>query len=116
MPLAIETEAPPLRIDEHGTVRVGRTRVTLDTVIASYQDGATPEQIVLQYPSLSLADTYAVIGYYLRHAGQVDLFLAQRQREAEDLRQKIESNPDMQRIRRQLTAPRNTPPTGAGPA
>jgi len=102
MVLAIQTEIPPLRIDDHGTVRIGATRVTLDTVIGAYLNGATPEQIVLQYPSVSLADAYAVIGYYLRHTGQVDAYLEQRQHEAADVRRTIESNPDMQRIRQRL--------------
>src|SRR5947208_1155353 len=116
MALAIETESPPLRVDDHGTVRVGTTRLTLDTVIGSYKDGATPEQIVLQYPALSLADAYAAIGYYLRHAGEVDAYLAQGRREAEDLRRNIESNPDMQQIRQRLLQRRNAPTEGAGPA
>ena len=115
MPLAIETERPPIRVDERGSARVGATRVTLETVIDAYQDGSTPEQIVLQYPSLSLADVYAVIGYYLRHTEQVDAYLAGQRRDADELRRTIEANPDMQRIRRQLLA-RKSSGGGARPA
>lgn len=35
----------PLRLDAQGTIRVGRSRVTLDIVIAAYQRGASPESI-----------------------------------------------------------------------
>ena len=35
----------PLRLDTQGTIRVGRSRVTLDTVIAAYHQGASPETI-----------------------------------------------------------------------
>jgi hypothetical protein len=52
--LLIETEPIPLEADADGVVRVGGTRVTLDTVVAAFKDGATAEEIVYQYPSLSL--------------------------------------------------------------
>jgi len=37
-------------MDSHGVLRVGGTRVTLDTVIAVFKEGATPEEIVYRYP------------------------------------------------------------------
>src|SRR5215470_8610969 len=58
MVLAPTTEIIPLTVDAHGVLRVGNTRVTLDTVIAAFADGATAEEIVQQYPSLHLADVY----------------------------------------------------------
>lgn len=106
MGIAIETEYPPLSVDETGTVRVGGTRVTLDTVIGSYQRGSTAEQIAHQYPVLTLADIYAAVGYYLRHTDQVEAYLRERDRQAEDLRRQIESDPQTQRIRAQLQARR----------
>jgi len=72
MILAPAPEVVPLVADAHGVVRVGNTRVTLDTVIAAFADGATAEEIAQQYPSLYLADVYSVIGYYLRHTADVD--------------------------------------------
>ena len=104
MPLSLETVHPPLRIDENGIVRIGQTRVTLETVVHAYQDGSTAEQILLQYSALSLADVHAVIAYYLRHTAQVDAYLAEQQRDADEIRRKIESNPDMQQIRQRLLA------------
>ncbi|MBC6938357.1 MAG: DUF433 domain-containing protein [Chloroflexi bacterium] len=50
--------AVPLQTDESGTIRVGGTRVLLDLVIFAFRQGATPETIVEQYPSLALADVY----------------------------------------------------------
>ena len=67
MQLVIESEPAPIAADAHGAYRVGGTRVTLDTVIAAFHDGATPEEIVEQYPAIGLDHAYAVIGYYLRH-------------------------------------------------
>ena len=59
MPLSIVTETVPLVTDMDGVVRIGKTRVTLDTVISAFLDGATAEEVVHQYPSLNLADVYA---------------------------------------------------------
>ena len=52
MVLVPTTEVIPLTVDAHGVLRVGNTRVTLDTVLAAFADGATAEEIVQQYPSL----------------------------------------------------------------
>ncbi|MBA4063800.1 MAG: hypothetical protein C0501_08825 [Isosphaera sp.] len=92
MPLNIQPEAPPLRVDETGTVRVGATRVILELVVHAFRDGATPEQIVQDYDTLDLADVYSVVGYYLRHRVEVDAYLAERAREGEELRKRIEAS------------------------
>jgi len=34
-----KTVALPMNMDEHGTIRVSGTRVTLDTIIARYHQG-----------------------------------------------------------------------------
>ena len=39
----------------------------LETVIASFEEGATPEEITQQYPTMSLGVAYQIVGYYLRH-------------------------------------------------
>lgn len=80
-------EAPPLRTDKDGVIRVGGTRVTLDTVISVYQNGANAEEIALRYDALSLPDVYAVISYYLRHRSEIEDYLRKRQEQAEQVRQ-----------------------------
>jgi uncharacterized protein (DUF433 family) len=66
--LTIEPEPALLVLDADGVARIGATRVTLDTLVAAFEEGATAEEIVRQYPSLQLADVCSVIGYYLRGA------------------------------------------------
>jgi len=66
------TVTVPLTIGEDGVIRVGKTRVTLDTVVYAFQDGATAEEIASQYPSLDLSDVYLVIAYYLKHRAEVE--------------------------------------------
>ena len=105
--LAIAAEPLPLSTDEGGTIRIGGTRVTLDSVVHAFQQGSAAEDIVRQFPSLSLADVYAVIGYYLRHQGEVETYLEQQAREAEELRQRVGVKTDMDHIRGRLLARRH---------
>jgi uncharacterized protein (DUF433 family) len=95
------TQRVPLaRVD--GTIRVGDTRVTLATVISAFKDGATAEEIAQQYPSLELADIYAVIAYYLRQRAEVETYLQQHKEQADQIRRKNESRFDPSGIRERL--------------
>ena len=71
--LPFQAELPPLRVDEGGAVRVGKSRVNLDLVVEQYENGATPEEIARAYDTLDLADVYGVIAYYLRHRQDIDI-------------------------------------------
>ncbi|MFC1463880.1 MAG: DUF433 domain-containing protein [Candidatus Brachytrichaceae bacterium NZ_4S206] len=102
MTLTIATETVPLATDVDGVIRVGKTRVTLDTVISAFLDGATAEEITYQYPSLDLADVYSVIAYYLRRRAEVEDYLQRRQEQAEKIRQQNESRFDPTGIRERL--------------
>ncbi len=104
--MTIQTLPIPVRTDQDGVLRVGETRVTLDTLVAAFNEGATPEEIVHQYPSLELADVYAVIGYYLRSKEDVDSYLQQRQTEASRVRSENEARFDPHGVRDRLLARR----------
>jgi uncharacterized protein (DUF433 family) len=90
-PLPLRTDPLPLRVDEGGAVRVGRSRISLDLVVEQYENGMTPEEMVRAYDTLLLADVHAVIAYYLRHRDEVRTYLKRRQEEAEALRATIEA-------------------------
>lgn len=106
MNLSPATEVVPLEPDGHGVMRVGKTRVTLDTLVAAFTQGATAEEIVQQYPSLQLADVYSVLGYYLRHQAEVQEYLQQRQAQHEAAQRHDERLLDPQGIRARLLARR----------
>jgi len=86
MRLVVVAEPAPLQTNADGVVRVGKTRVTLDTVIAVFKQGTTAEEIVYRYPSLRLADVYAAIGFYLNHQQEVETYLQLRQQQAQEIR------------------------------
>ena len=104
--LLATTEPIPLQMDADGIVRVGNTRVTLDTVVMAFMEGATAEEIVQQYPSVSLTDVYYTIGYYLRRQAEVEAYLNQRRGQAERVRRQNESRFDPVGIRKRLLARR----------
>lgn len=109
MNLVLERVAPPLHEDESGAVRVGNSRVLLETVVRAFQDGASPESIVNRYSTLSLSDTYTTIGYYLQHKNTVEAYLSQREKLAESVQQRLSSiQPDLSTIRDRLTSQRNS--------
>jgi len=92
----------PIRIEPNGAVRVGPTRVTLETVLWTYQNGETAEGIVACYPTLELADVHAVIAWYYRHREQADAYLTEVQRVGDELRAEIEANPRNAELRARL--------------
>lgn len=106
MTLVIETQPLPLKLDSDGVVRVSGTRITFDTIIYAFLDGATSEEIAQQYPTLSLPDIYSVIGYYLNQHAKVNKYLQRREKFAAKVKQQNESRFDPNGIRDRLLARR----------
>jgi uncharacterized protein (DUF433 family) len=98
----------PLRLDLGDTIRVGKCRINLDLVVAQYENGMTPEDMVRAYEALDLADTYAAIAFYLRHRDAVRAYLTKRDEDARGLQAKIEAErPPLSRA--ELIARRRAP-------
>lgn len=104
MTLVVTAEPAPLATNADGVVQVGKTRVTLDTVVAVFKQGVTAEEIVYRYPSLKLADVYATIGFYLNHQQEVEAYLQHRQKQAQEVRKMNEAKFDPQGLRDRLLA------------
>ena len=91
-----ETISVPLTVTEFGTIRIKGSRVSLDSVVHHFKLGATAEQIVQSFPSLSLGDVYWAIAYYLTHREDVESYLVQQEKEADALQEQLESRPEYQ--------------------
>ena len=91
-------------MNKDGAILVSKTRVTLDTIVGAFNDGATAEEIAYQYPSVALADIYSIIGYYLRQKKQVDAYLKRREKQAREIRKLNEKKLDSSGIRERLLA------------
>jgi uncharacterized protein (DUF433 family) len=104
MQMTFEPQTVPLQMDEYGTIRIGGTRVRLDTVVYAFNQGHTVEEIVTHFPVLNLADGYAVITYYLNNKAVVDEYIKQGEEEAGELQYEFESQPGYQVFRERLLA------------
>jgi hypothetical protein len=81
--------------------------VSLETVVTSFDEGATPEEIAQRYPSLELAAVYAVISYVLDNRRDVDVYVATRRRSARTLQAEIEKAMPPEGFRERLLARRS---------
>lgn len=113
MGMTIAAEPVPLCTDESGTVRVGGTRVTLDLVVAFYEEGCSAEEIAYRLPALKLSDVHAALAYYLNHKTEVESYLAEGAAEAEHWRKVCEKRcpPDGLRARLLARQAKQAPPT-----
>lgn len=107
MSLTVDLQPVPLTITPAGVMRVSGTRVPLETIVRAFRQGATPEEIVQDFSTLSLAQVYAVVAYYLTHREAVDAYVAERAAISEQARLAHEARFDPTGIRARLLA-RNT--------
>ena len=104
----IAVETIPIAKGTDGVIRVSGTRVTLETVIDAFREGATPEEISEQYPSVPLGDVYEVIGYFLRHSREFEEYFRERSEAGRAVRAENEQRwPGLGIRERLLARPRN---------
>lgn len=102
MTLTLGAEQIPLCRDDHGSIRVGNTRVTLDSIAYCFKEGDSPEEIVEAFPTVSLSDVYLILGYCLRYQAEVDEYLEQGQQIARNMRERDESRFNTRSLRDRL--------------
>lgn len=102
--VALEPEPVPLIRDEAGRLMVPGSRISLDILVADFKRGKTPEWIHDAYKTVSLADVYAVFAYYLRHKAEVEVYLAEQEREAAEVQERIEAAFPPEGLRAKLLA------------
>jgi uncharacterized protein (DUF433 family) len=82
MNVPLEPITVPLRDDGHGGLRVGNTRLRLESLLAVRAQGGTVEDLVEAFPTLELADVHAVLAWVLRHPEEVKAYRRRRSEEA----------------------------------
>lgn len=96
------TDGVPLHETSDGNVRVIGSRVTLHTIVGRFQVGDTPEDIQEGFPTLTLEQINAIIGWYLNHQAEVDEYIREVDEEAEEFWRRIESRPENIAFRERL--------------
>ena len=84
-------------------VRVRGTRVGVEHVLEAYLAGSLPEEIALEFPTVTLEQVHGTIAWYLRNRTEVDAYLERWRARAREARseQSRAVQPDLiQRLRR----------------
>jgi uncharacterized protein (DUF433 family) len=63
------------------------TRISLDSVVLSYLNGESPENMAQNFPLLSLEQIYGAIAFYLSNRDIVDVYLEKSEDEFQQLQQ-----------------------------
>jgi uncharacterized protein (DUF433 family) len=93
---------------EGGYYLIG-SRVSLESVIYLFLDGASPETIVDEFPTLSLEQVYGAITFYLADRAEIDAYLGASEALGEESRKNQSPIPPplrerLERARRELTS------------
>lgn len=67
----------------NGSYYVAGTRISLDSVVCSFDRGNSPEAIQQEYPLLKLPQIYGAIAFYLDHQNEIDAYLEETQQKFE---------------------------------
>jgi len=74
-----------------GRATIDDTRIRVYSVVFVYKMGKTPEQILVEYPDLSLGQVYAALTYYYDNQEEIEAELAEDESwEVEHERRKTE--------------------------
>jgi uncharacterized protein (DUF433 family) len=67
----------------NGGYYVAGTRISLDSVVYSFNEGQSPEAIQEDFPLLKRSQIYGAIAFYLDHQAEIDRYLEDTKREFE---------------------------------
>ena len=60
---------------QEDVIRIKGNRIDIEIVLEDYLEGASPEEILLRYPTLNLEKIHATILYYLAKTEEVEAYL-----------------------------------------
>lgn len=70
-----------------GRPRIAGHRIRVQDIVVWHERlGMSPDEIVSQYPGLTLSDVYAALAYYHDHVDEIRSYLAEGEALAESLR------------------------------
>jgi uncharacterized protein (DUF433 family) len=90
--------------ERNGGLYVAGTRVSLDSIVQCFNDGMSPETILGEFDTLTLAQVYGAIAHYLENQAAVDAYRVRQKQRSEQMRQAAEPLPT--ELRQRLEAAR----------
>ena len=80
-----------------GGYYVAGSRVSLASIIHEYQDGAAPETIRQNFPTLSLEQIHGAIAFYLGHPQEAATYLSALEKKWDELERGVKpASPEIQ--------------------
>ena len=78
---------------QEDVIRIKGNRIDIEIVLEDYLEGASPEEFLLRYPTLSLEKIHATILYYLAKKEEVEAYLERVKQLDEEAWQEQQRNP-----------------------
>jgi uncharacterized protein (DUF433 family) len=94
----------PLKKWDAGSVRVTGTRIHFNIVVGLYRRDGTVQDLLEALPDLSPATAHRLVAYYLEHQSEVDAWIEQIDREADEIWEKLEEIAPTKELRARLRA------------
>ena len=64
-----------------GEYVIAGSRVQLESLVYGFQQGRSPESLKQSFPTLTLAEIYGALAFYLDHQSEIDAYLVRREEE-----------------------------------
>ena len=80
--------------ERNGGLYVAGTRVSLDSIVRCFNDGLSPETILAEFDTLTLAQVYGAIAHYLENQPAIDAYRAHQKQRFASVRQSAEPLPE----------------------
>jgi uncharacterized protein (DUF433 family) len=90
--------------DRQGSIRIAGHRIGLIHLLHCYNEGYSAEELLCEYPTLSLSLIHRVIAFYLDNKTEVDGYLARCNEEIEKQRRAAGGGPEIAELRKRLQA------------
>ena len=68
-----------------GKAAIDNTRIRVNNVVFLHNEGKTPDEILVEYPDLSLAQIHAALTYYYDHKDEIEAEFAESERVFEEM-------------------------------
>ncbi len=75
-------------VERDGGLYVAGSRISLASIVYAFREGASPETIRQNFPSLSLGQVYGAIAFYLNHPEESEAYLQHLKKKWDELERK----------------------------
>jgi uncharacterized protein (DUF433 family) len=81
-------------------IRIKGTRVGIEHLLTAYMAGSLPEEICLEFPTVTLEQVHGVIAWYLRNRAEADAYLRRWEAQARQARRQQARGDQSEVVRR----------------